>query len=456
MTPLMVAWRLEGQPVLVVGGGKIAGERLDSLTGTGARVTVLAPELGERARAHVEAGRAQWVAGRWTAEALERWSPALVLAAIDDPEVSAELAAQCRAAKVPVNVADRPALCDFWYASVHREGPLQIAVSTSGAGPALASRLRREVGALLPRAVGPALDRFRRLRQAVRAADAAPEAMGRRMGWLAAVGRRRPWSELAELEVDAEVDRYRRGRAAVRGRVSLVGAGPGDPELLTVAAVRAIATADLVLADRLVPTAVTDLATGPVRVANKVPGRADAAQAELHRWMLDGARRGLHVVRVKCGDPFVFGRGGEELAVLEEAGVPATVVPGISSALAAPLLADIPATQRGLADRLVISTGRGAGGADVAPPAFHPTTTAVFLMSVGRLAVLMEAMVAAGWPADWPAAAVERASQPGQRSLRGTVGSLARLAAEHGLAAPAVIVVGRVCGAQAEAVALAG
>lgn len=442
--PLMVAMPLEGRHVLIIGGGKVARDRVESLRPTGARITILSPELRPDLQAAAAAGELRWIPQRWAARWLESLAPDMVLAAITDEVASEDIAARCRAARIPVNVADQPARCDFWFASVHRDGPLQIAVSTSGAGPALAGRLRRELAGSLPPVLGEALRRFGALRAAVRAADPAPSASPRRMRWLKAAGQRLPWSALAELDVAAMVQRYRGGRAPAPGRVTLVGAGPGDPRLMTIAAREALASADLVLCDRLVPPAIRALVGGELRIARKRPGRADAAQAELNAWMLAAARAGQRVVRLKCGDPFVFGRGGEEVTLLEDAGVAVEVIPGVSAALAAPLLANIPATCRGVADRVVISTGRGAGGGDVPPPDFREETTAIFLMSVGRLPSLVTGLLAAGWPPDWPAAAIERASHPEQRTLRAPLSALCALAAEEGLAAPAVIVVGQV------------
>ena len=442
MTPLMLAWRLDGRHVVLVGGGTVAADRLASLQPTGARVTLVAPRVRPRTRPLLDAPRVHWLQQPWSPHLLESLAPDLVLVAVDDPTLSTAIAEQCRNARIPVNVADQPPLCDVYFASVHRDGPLQVAVSTNGAGPGLAARIRRELAASLHPHTTRALRQFARLRQAVRTRDPSPEAAPRRMSWLRAFARQAPWQQLATLDVDTALATYPQPPPRI-GHVTLVGAGPGDPSLLTMAAHHALMHADLVLADRLVPTAITDLARGPVRVARKHPGRAEAAQAELHRWMLEGARAGLHVVRLKCGDPFLFGRGAEELAVLDAAGIPASVVPGVSSALAAPLLARIAPTTRGVADRVVISTGRGAGGRPVAPPPFRPDTTAVFLMSVGRLPDLVDELLGLGWPPDWPTAAIERASHPDQRVLRAPLAQLATVARARDLQAPAVIVVGR-------------
>jgi uroporphyrin-III C-methyltransferase len=240
--------------------------------------------------------------------------------------------------------------------------------------------------------------------------------------------------------------------AAPAGVVTLVGAGPGDPDLLTLGAARAIAEADLVLCDRLVPPAIRALARGEVRVANKEPGLADAVQHELDDAAIAAARAGFRVVRLKIGDPGVFGRLGEELDSYAAAEVPSRVVPGVSSALAGPALAGVPLTLRGVADQIVIGTGHAAGDADVDAPAWRPGTTWVFLMAVRRLDALASGCVAAGFPADLPAALIQDASTPAQRVVDSTLATLAVDARRHGVRAPAVLVLGEVAALRHRAV----
>jgi uroporphyrin-III C-methyltransferase len=213
---------------------------------------------------------------------------------------------------------------------------------------------------------------------------------------------------------------------------------------MTVAARDAIQRADLVIADRICSPAILDLVEGELRVARKYPGRAAEAQAELNRWVLEGVRAGKRVVRLKCGDPFVFGRGGEELRFLAERGVTADVIPGVSSALAAPMAAGIPVTHRGLANRVTVMTAVARGGAPLRPPAFDPDATVVVLMGVRRLPDLVQEMLAAGYPASLPVAIVERGTWSAQRTTTATLATVVQTAAEAGVAAPATIVVGEV------------
>ncbi len=450
---LMVAWRLEGRDALVIGGGAIAAGRVRLCLEAGARVRIVAPTLNVELHRRHARGEVTWAPRAFASSDVD--GAALVLTAIDDVDASTEIARLARARGIPVNAADLPDLCDFWFPSVHRDGPIQIAVSTNGQGPALARRIKDHLVASLPRGVARATERFGVFRHRLRAVDPRPLGSERRMGFVAQIGRAWSWEGLAALD-DARiadiVSTYLEGAApppdpdAERpgGRVRLVGVGPGDPTLLTERALRALEEAELVLADRLVSPEILALAHGEVRVAAKEPGRADDAQATLNAWMLEGARAGRDVVRLKCGDPFVFGRGGEERDLLVAHGVPVEVVPGISAALAAPLAAGIPVTHRDAADRLLVLTGHGRAGREVDLPAFEPGTTLVWLMAMGRLGRLTEGLIALGFPADWPVAIVQHGASAAQRATRGTLRDIAARAEDLGLGAPAVVVMGRV------------
>jgi len=234
---------------------------------------------------------------------------------------------------------------------------------------------------------------------------------------------------------------------ALLGSISLVGAGPGDPDLLTVAAVRELEQADLVVSDRLVSQEIMAMVKCPLRVAQKHPGCAQQAQREIYRWCFEALLAGKRVVRLKIGDPFVFGRGGEEVVEFRRFGVEPKVIPGISSALAGPGAAMIPVTHRGVANKVVFCTGmdRNENVPDVPP--FSPEQTVVYLMAIGRLQELSEMMVARGYPADLPVGICERATTPQQRDVYGTLSTIGAIAREERVRAPAVVVVGEVVGA---------
>eukprot|EP00522_Entomoneis_paludosa_P003730 CAMPEP_0172473896 /NCGR_PEP_ID=MMETSP1065-20121228/69085_1 /TAXON_ID=265537 /ORGANISM="Amphiprora paludosa, Strain CCMP125" /LENGTH=348 /DNA_ID=CAMNT_0013232073 /DNA_START=113 /DNA_END=1159 /DNA_ORIENTATION=+ len=235
------------------------------------------------------------------------------------------------------------------------------------------------------------------------------------------------------------------------GQMTLLGSGPGDPELLTVAAYRMLSTADentLVVADRLVSPEILNLldtSKCQLKVARKLPGCADLAQEEIYWWCYQGLNQGQHVIRLKIGDPFVFGRGGEEVLTFREFGVEPTVVPGVSAAFSAPLLGNIPVTHRGSSNQVVMCTGYGRQGTSPDLIQYHKEQTVVFLMAVGRLRELTERLqTMAHYPADTPVAIVEKAGCPQQRTVVGDMTNIADLAEWHKVQPPSTIVVGDV------------
>jgi len=225
-----------------------------------------------------------------------------------------------------------------------------------------------------------------------------------------------------------------------------VGAGPGSPDLLTVAAYKIITDpANFLIVDRLVSKEILDLIEGEYRIANKVPGCQGVAQDEIFAWCKEGLEGGRSVVRLKIGDPFIFGRGGEEVLEFREFGVEPTVIPGVSAAFSAPLLASIPVTHRGVSNQVVMCTGYGRDNTSPSLIQYHPEQTVVFLMAVGRLRKLAVNLVRkANFPRETPVAIVERAGCPDQRTVVGDLENIADLAEEYGVQPPSTIVVGEV------------
>ena len=232
-----------------------------------------------------------------------------------------------------------------------------------------------------------------------------------------------------------------------RGQITLVGSGPGNPELLTQAALRAINTADLVLADKLVPAEVLALIPRrtEVYIARKFPGNAERAQEELQARGLAGLRQGKKVIRLKQGDPYIFGRGGEEYLFFKEHGFEVDVIPGLTSALTATALSDITATHRGVADQVLICTGTGRKGALPSPPEYVKSRTTVFLMALHRIEDLVKSLVGNGWPEEIPCAVVERASCKDQRVIRTRIADVAKAIEREGSRPPGLLVVGWGC-----------
>lgn len=247
------------------------------------------------------------------------------------------------------------------------------------------------------------------------------------------------------------------GGAAGSGRIILAGCGPGSPELLTIAALRALATADVVISDRIASPELHGLIRpgAELKIAEKIPGNADTAQAELNAWGIDALRAGKTVVRLKAGDPYLYGRAGEEVAFYTSHGFAPHVIPGISSSLLAPLVAGIPVTHRGAANSVLITTGMGRGGSHPALPPYDRDRTLVMLMAVGRIPTLFADLTALGYPPTIAVAIIERAAHPDERITVTDLTRLARDAAAAGVESPAVIIVGRAVNAQNEEIALA-
>ena len=418
---------LGGQPCIVLGDGKFAVEKAAALREAGANVRVI-PTREYRPGALAGAR--------------------LVVDASEDEEVNRLTWQEAEAAGILINVVDRPAQCRFIAPAIVNRDPLLVAISTSGESPFLASMLRARIERWLGREWGPFValvgDVRRRLRkQGVPIADQTR------------VYRRLLNSDVRSLQRarrTAEANRLAAGIAAAQGsgpgRVTLVGAGPGDPDLLTVKARDLIAGADYVLHDALIAPETLALCGPDTRLENvgRRAGRdggAGGRQANINARLIELARAGHQVVRLKGGDPFVFGRGGEELDELRQAAVDVVIVPGVSSALAAPAAAGIPVTRRGVASSVAITTAQGGGSIDRLADLARAADTLVVLMALGELSEVA-AVLGRAVGGSRPAAVISNATLPNQRSVSGTLDTIGRLAAEAAIEAPATLVVGDV------------
>jgi uroporphyrin-III C-methyltransferase / precorrin-2 dehydrogenase / sirohydrochlorin ferrochelatase len=372
----------------------------------------------------------------------------LAIDASGDPASQAGARAEADREHVLLNVVDVAQRCDWIAPAVVRRGPLQVAISTSGESPFLASMLRARIERWLGREWGPFVALVGEVRRRLRN-------QGLPIAEQTRVYRRLLNSDLLSLlraRRTAEANRLAAGIAAAQcngaGRVALVGAGPGDPDLLTVKARDLIAGADYVLHDALIAPDTLALCGPDTRLENVGKrggrgGRASARQANINARLIELARAGHHVVRLKGGDPFVFGRGGEELDELRRAGIDVAIVPGVSSALAAPAAAGIPVTRRGVASSVAITTAQGGGSIDRLPELARAADTLVVLMSLGELSEVA-AVLGRAVGGSRPAAVISNATLPNQRTVRGTLDSIGRLAADAAIEAPATLIVGDV------------
>jgi uroporphyrin-III C-methyltransferase/precorrin-2 dehydrogenase/sirohydrochlorin ferrochelatase len=431
--------KLAGRRVLVVGGGAVATAKVQALAEAGAEVVVVAPELRPELQEAAAAGRIA-VARRAFAEA--DLDGAWLVVAAATREVNAVVAAAAEVRRLFVLAVDDPASASAYGAGTLRRGGVTVAVSTDGKAPALAGLLREGLEAVLPADIEGWTAEAERQRAAWRAAGVA-------------MAERRPLLLEALNRLYAERAAHDDGEAPALapGHVALVGAGPGDPDLLTVRGARRLGEADLVLYDALASERMRPLAPrARWFYVGKRACRASIDQDVLNRLLIKNARRGLRVVRLKCGDPFVFGRGGEEALALARAGIACEVVPGVSTAVAAPALAGIPVTHRGLASSFTVLTGhheRTYGPLLDGMPA--GASTLVVLMGLGQRAAIARRLLARGWRADTPAAVVVGAATPQAWRWTGALEALpaVELPAEAA-GAPGLLVIGDVVALAAE------
>ncbi len=429
-----------GRRCLVVGGGDPALAKVRGLLDAGAQVTVVWDRVVPALRDLDVTVQER----RFQDSDVDGCFIAIDASCDEDTGVRVSRAAQTRG--VPVNVLDRPALCTFIAPALVRRGPLQVAISTSGRSPFLASHLRHLVERWLGDEWGDMVELTGRLRDRLRRK---------------AVPLREQTEAYARALASPLLDRLRARQPAAMepalldaGRVALVGAGPGDPGLLTVRAADLLSRAEVVFYDALVEPAVLRWCRPDAELvpAGKRAGRASTPQDDIQRRMIDAAKAGRFVVRLKGGDPFVFGRGGEEVLALAAVGIPVEVVPGVSSALAAPALAGIPLTHRGLAASFAVTTARRADGT---LHDFHDLAgvdTLVVMMVVDSLALVTAQLIAAGRSARCPAAVVEAASTARQRVVRGVIATIAERSRTARIEGPALLVVGNVVDALSAAI----
>jgi uroporphyrin-III C-methyltransferase / precorrin-2 dehydrogenase / sirohydrochlorin ferrochelatase len=440
--------KLSERPCLVVGGGAAAAGKVDLLLRAGARVTVAADRLSAELERWRDEGRieqqpaseaAALVAGR-----------ALVIVASEDGALARRIAAAAEAANIPINLVDRPELSSAIMGAVIDRSPVVVAVSTGGAAPVLAREIKSAIERLLPSGLGR-LARFAgHFRSAVKAAI--PQGDARRRFWESLFEGPVAATLLAGEEQNAPaamlslINRARENEPG--GIVHIVGAGPGDPDLLTVKALRLLSRADVVIYDRLVGPGILERAR---RDAERIPvgkakGRHSHSQSEINALVAAHARAGRRVVRLKGGDPFIFGRGGEELEYLRARGIVVEVVPGISAALGCAAAAQIPLTHRDLASAVTLVSGHGTSGEpelDWASLARTSGTLAIY-MGASVAGTIARQLVAHGLAPDTPAAIIENGTREDERRVIGRLADLESLVEEHGIAGPALILLGEV------------
>jgi len=435
--------------VVVIGGGVVAYRKTEMLLKAHARVRVVAPLLCADLAVYRDLGRIEHRPLLFSPVQLD--GAALAIAATDDEAVNDTVAQAARGRGLLVNVVDDSQRSSFIFPAIVDRSPLIVAVGTAGTSPTLARRVRTQIEALLPERLGELALYAGRWREAVRRAF--PELPARLRFWdnffngPVAASLVSGNAAGADEAMQRVLDQSRVAAGAQQGEVYLIGVGPGDPDLLTLRAQQLLQQADVILHDRLVPEAILSRARRDAERINvgKSPGAHEHTQEYINQLLVKQAQTGRRVARVKGGDPFIFGRGGEELQVLREAGIPVVVVPGITAGLGAAASAGIPLTLRGQSQAVTLVTATGANSSSLNWPALaSPQQTVVFYMSAAQIDYIVTQLRTHGLAAAQPVALIERATWPEERILKSTLAELPALARGASLLSPTLLIVGEV------------
>jgi uroporphyrin-III C-methyltransferase/precorrin-2 dehydrogenase/sirohydrochlorin ferrochelatase len=449
MDYLPIFMNMHDRSAVIVGGGIIASRKAALIASSGGRITVVSPNLAAAMQVSIDSGEYCWIKREFVpADLDEAW---LVVAATDDPDVNRLVHAAATERRIPVNVVDTPALCSFILPAIVDRSPVVIAVSTGGRSPVLA----RFVTSLLERTVPARLGRLAALCGDLRSRVAAHinEPLARRRYWeqllegdfpeLVCAGREKDARKRARSSLDSAFH-----STATSGTVYLIGAGPGDPELLTLKAQRLLQRADVVLYDRLVPVGVLAMCRREAELVyvGKRNGEHPVPQEQIGKLLVRYAQRGMRVARLKGGDPFIFGRGGEELEALATAGIDFQVVPGISAANGAASYAGIPLTHRDHAQSVSFCTGHTRNGQlDLDWHAMSKSRqTLVFFMGTANLTEISQQLIASGMVATMPAAVIQAATTPRQTVMRTSLHKLRDIGTRLDRSLPTLLVIGTV------------
>lgn len=432
---------------LVVGGGTVALRKAGALTRAGARVTAVAPSIEAQLKTLCRDSGGAFHEREFAESDLE--NAMLVIAATDDVDINRVVSEAAKARNVLVNVVDQPELCTVILPSIVDRSPLIIAVSSGGRSPVLARLLRARLESTIPASYGRLTELVGKFRDRVR--QRIPDFDVRRDFWehilqgpvaeLMFAGRRQAAEDMLESEL-------RDAKPAPRGEVYLVGAGPGDPDLLTFKALRLMQKADVVLYDRLVADEIVDLCRKDAErvYVGKARSQHTMPQEDINQLLIRLAKEGKRVLRLKGGDPFIFGRGGEELAGLAQERIPFQVVPGITAAAGCASYSGIPLTHRDYAQSVRFVTGHLKDNTMDLPwqELVHTQQTVVFYMGLQGLAIICREMIAHGRHADTPMALIQQGTTPNHKVLVGTLATMPELVTREEVVAPTLIIVGEV------------
>ena len=423
---------IEGRKALIVGGGSVALRKIEKLLPFKPEITVCAPEINEKIES-IEGIKIK--KRRFSADMTD--GAAFVIAATDDRETNREISRICHEKNIPVNVVDDPELCNFLFPALVNRGKMTVGISTAGASPLVAKKTREAIEKLLPEDLAELLEHMEKLRPAVKAGGGDAARRGK--------------------EFEKEYEKYLQNRQAeseIYPKVSIVGAGCGDAGLITVRGLDRIKNCEVLLYDDLIDNGLLQFvpANSEIIYMGKRSGKHSASQNEICRTIAEYALQGKRVVRLKGGDPFVFGRGGEEAITLKEMGIDYEIIPGISSSIAIPEMAGIPVTHRGVSRSFHVITAHTADTEDGLPEDFDTLAglggTIVILMGLGKLEQIAKRLIGAGKDGETPTAVISGGNSRNPATVRAPLSEIAQKVTDKGLKAPAVIVIGETAGMQ--------
>ena len=442
-----ISLKLQQQPCLIVGGGHIAYRKAVLLHKAGAVIHIIAPDIDANLLQLVEESQGQYIQALYPAQ-IQLNDYRLVIAATDDYAVNTQVFEDCEALKILVNSVDDPPHCRFMVPAIVDRSPLVISVASNGTSPVLSRQIRTQLETSIPHGMGKLAEFSGKWRAAVKAKISNPDE--RRVFWedLYASSLKEQVFHDNLVEADRLIEQALAEWKTPKGEVYLVGAGPGDPELLTLKALRLMQQADVVIYDRLVSPAIMELCrrdatkiyVGKARSNHAVP------QEGINALLVEYASKGQRVCRLKGGDPFIFGRGGEEIQELFAAGVPFQVVPGITAASGCSAYAGIPLTHRDYAQSVRFLTGHLKEGSPELPwdELVYQNQTLVLYMGLVGLEKICEKLIEHGQRPDMPVALISKGTTPEQKVLVGTLANIASKVEENHIQAPTLTIIGDV------------
>jgi len=442
---------LNNKSILLVGGGEVAERKLDLLLKANAKVTIVAPELTDYLEGFLKDKNVTYIKETYNSDILEKGNYIFIIAATNDEVINKKIANDANKHNILVNVVDKPEICDFIFPSILERGPITVAVSTGGSSPVLARMLRTKLETMVPGGYGKLAKIISENRVAIR--KKLKNSKLNRIFWehmlnskfveLILNGKNKKAIEYLNLAID-EFDEQKKSE----GEVYLVGAGPGDPDLLTFRALRLMQQADIVLYDRLVHPSIIDLVRRDAQkiYVGKERDHHSVRQEEINKLLVKYANAGNRVLRLKGGDPFIFGRGGEEIDSLVEENISFQVVPGITSASGCSAYSGIPLTHRDHAQSCIFVTGHQKDGNLNLnwEKLIQPNQTIVFYMGLVSIDIICSELIKHGMESSTPCAIVQQGTTPNQKVFVSTLEDMPKLAEKEKPIAPTIFIIGNV------------